>query len=62
MNNAHVVTNKVKDNENDLARIIELKKACQFNTYEAVPNNDQLININNQMGQTRMERQRHDWW
>ena len=41
MNNVHVVTCKVKDNENELAKETELKKLCQFNTYEEVAKNGQ---------------------
>ena len=40
-NNVHVVTCKVKDNEIELAKETELKKLCQFNTYEEVSNNGQ---------------------
>ena len=41
MNNVHVVTCKVKDNEIELAMETELKKLRQFNTYEVVTNNGQ---------------------
>ena len=41
MNNVHAVTCKVKDNEIELAKETELKKLCQFNTYEEVANNGQ---------------------
>ena len=36
-----MVTCKVKDNEIELAKETELKKLCQFNTYEEVANNGQ---------------------
>ena len=41
MNNVHVVTCKMKDNEFELAKETELKKLRQFNPYEVVTNNGQ---------------------
>ena len=40
-NNVNVATCKVQDNEIGLAKEAELKKLCQFDTYEEVENKDQ---------------------
>ena len=40
-NNVNVATCKVQDNEIGLAKEAELKKLCQFDTYEEVENRDQ---------------------
>ena len=40
-NNVNVATCKVQDNEIELAKEAELKKLCQFDTYEEVENRDQ---------------------
>ena len=39
--NVNAVTSKVQDNEIGLAKEAELKKLCQFSTYEEVENDDQ---------------------